>query len=276
MAFSKEHFYKNFSRSTFVYSNSPHHLLFHAWFKKMGKERNPLPSRSSQILSTFNSQSNYNHVFKYLLFLIGLSVGIFFTLSLKSFSFTFPVGFQPSSQVRIIQTSTPQPPYYSSPPPPPFPAPTKSILEPSGDHNSNGTSYNSTTTRISLKTQASLMHNMSDKELLWRASMVPQVKEFAHKFLPKVAFMFLTPGPMPLAPLWEKFFKGYEGLYSIYVHPHPSYKDSWPQNSVFYGRRIPSKVSFLRFFFHQIDSRKREINIYGIEWKNLLHIWHGY
>ncbi|KAK7847936.1 hypothetical protein CFP56_006090 [Quercus suber] len=50
-------------------------------------------------------------------------------------------------------------------------------------------------------------------------------------------------GAMPLAPLWELFFKGHEGLYSIYVHPNPSFNGTVPQGSVFHGRRIPSKVS---------------------------------
>lgn len=35
---------------------------------------------------------------------------------------------------------------------------------------------------------------------------------------PKIAFMFLTPGPLPLAELWEEFFRGREGKFSIYVH----------------------------------------------------------
>ncbi|CAI5997205.1 unnamed protein product [Closterium sp. NIES-65] len=34
----------------------------------------------------------------------------------------------------------------------------------------------------------------------------------------KIAFLFMTRGPLPLAPLWEKFFKGHEGRYSIYIH----------------------------------------------------------
>ncbi|KAI3699456.1 hypothetical protein L2E82_43788 [Cichorium intybus] len=57
----------------------------------------------------------------------------------------------------------------------------------------------------------------------------------------KVAFMFLTRGPIPLSPLWELFFKGHKGLFSIYVHTHPSYNDTTPQDSVFYGTRIVSK-----------------------------------
>lgn len=89
------------------------------------------------------------------------------------------------------------------------------------------------------------MHKMDDDELFWRASMVPQIQEFPYEHVPKVSFMFLAKGPMPLAPLWEKFFEGHEGLYSIYIHSDPLYVASVPENSVFLGRRIPSKVSFL-------------------------------
>ncbi|OIW10067.1 hypothetical protein TanjilG_32807 [Lupinus angustifolius] len=86
------------------------------------------------------------------------------------------------------------------------------------------------------------MHNMSDEELLWKASMVPKIKEIPSKHhTPKVAFMFLTKGPVLLAPLWEKFFKGNEGLFSIYVHSSPYFNGTVPQSSVFHGRRIPSK-----------------------------------
>ena len=87
------------------------------------------------------------------------------------------------------------------------------------------------------------MHNMTEEELLWRASVVPRIRELPFKMTPKIAFMFLTRGPVFLAPLWERFFKGNEGLYSIYVHSHPSFNGTVPQSSVFHGRRIPSKVS---------------------------------
>ncbi|KAK6788692.1 hypothetical protein RDI58_012490 [Solanum bulbocastanum] len=83
---------------------------------------------------------------------------------------------------------------------------------------------------------------MSDEELLWRSSMVSKVKELPFKIQPKVAFMFLTKGPVLLSPLWELFFKGHEGFYSIYVHSHPSYNNSKVDESfIFHGRRIPSK-----------------------------------
>ncbi|XP_074581983.1 glycosyltransferase BC10-like isoform X2 [Curcuma longa] len=35
---------------------------------------------------------------------------------------------------------------------------------------------------------------------------------------PKIAFMFLTPGSLPFEKLWEIFFLGHEGKFSIYVH----------------------------------------------------------
>ncbi|XP_077221328.1 glycosyltransferase BC10-like [Tasmannia lanceolata] len=85
-------------------------------------------------------------------------------------------------------------------------------------------------------------HEMDEEELLWRASMVPQIREFPHPRIPKIAFMFLTKGPLYLAPLWEKFFIGNEGLYSIYVHSNPLFNESVPETSVFHGRRIPSKM----------------------------------
>ncbi|KAK6921201.1 Glycosyl transferase, family 14, partial [Dillenia turbinata] len=87
-----------------------------------------------------------------------------------------------------------------------------------------------------------LTHKMDEDELFWRASMVPTIPTYPDKRVPKVAFMFLTKGPSPLSPLWEKFFKGNERLYSIYVHTHPSFNMSVPEDSVFYRRRIPSKV----------------------------------
>lgn len=87
---------------------------------------------------------------------------------------------------------------------------------------------------------------MSDDELMWRASMVPKIEEYPYNRKPKVAFMFLTRGRLPLAPPWEKFFKGYGRLYSIYLHSSmPGFTQESPNSSVFYKRRIPSKVKVL-------------------------------
>nr|GME06553.1 glycosyltransferase BC10-like [Ipomoea batatas] len=85
-------------------------------------------------------------------------------------------------------------------------------------------------------------HNLSDEELLWRASMSPRIEEMPFRRVPKVAFMFLARGALPMAPLWEMFFSGNAGLFSVYVHSSdPSYNETEPPESVFHGRRIPSK-----------------------------------
>jgi len=95
-----------------------------------------------------------------------------------------------------------------------------------------------------IRPPSKLLHLMSDEELLWRASFVPQVKKYPYERIPKIAFMFLTRGPLPLALLWEKFYKGNEGLYSIYIHALPSYVANFSSSSPFYQRQIPSQVSF--------------------------------
>ncbi|WOH10804.1 hypothetical protein DCAR_0730277 [Daucus carota subsp. sativus] len=86
-------------------------------------------------------------------------------------------------------------------------------------------------------------HRMSDAQLLWRASFDPQIKSYPFERVPKIAFMFLTRGPLPMAPLWERFFKGHEQMYSIYIHALPTYNETYPPFSPFYQRQIPSKVT---------------------------------
>lgn len=98
-----------------------------------------------------------------------------------------------------------------------------------------------------IRPPSNVWHTMNDTELLWRASMEPQRNGYPFKRVPKLAFMFLTKGPLPFAPLWELFFKGHEGLYSIYVHPLPNYKSDFSKSSVFYRRYIPSQVLSLMF-----------------------------
>jgi hypothetical protein len=100
-----------------------------------------------------------------------------------------------------------------------------------------------------------LAHSMTDDELFWRATLVPAADEFPFQRVPKVAFLFMTRGPLPFAPLWEKFFRGHQGLFSVYVHTIPDYKLNVSKASPFYGRQIPSEVLaqpllpfFLAFF----------------------------
>ncbi|KAE8691972.1 hypothetical protein F3Y22_tig00110864pilonHSYRG00271 [Hibiscus syriacus] len=87
------------------------------------------------------------------------------------------------------------------------------------------------------------LHSVTDdRELMRRAVVVcPNVTESSENLTPKVAFMFLSRGSLPLAPLWEKFFMGNEGLYSIYIHKSPEFVDEPSVTSMFYKRKIPSK-----------------------------------
>ncbi|CAM6024973.1 unnamed protein product [Sphagnum balticum] len=82
---------------------------------------------------------------------------------------------------------------------------------------------------------------MPDEELLWRASMAPMRPGNPFGRTPKIAFMFLCVGPLPLAPVWEQFFLGHRGLYSIYVHAHPDFVPEKQPSSVFYGRHVSSQ-----------------------------------
>lgn len=100
-----------------------------------------------------------------------------------------------------------------------------------------------------IKPPSQLLHSMSDEELFWRASMAPRVKKYPFNRVPKIAFMFLTKGPLPLVPLWERFLKGHSELYSIYVHSLPSYQADFPPTSVFYKRQVPSQVCFCQRLF---------------------------
>ncbi|XVE58798.1 hypothetical protein DITRI_Ditri04bG0197900 [Diplodiscus trichospermus] len=168
--------------------------------------------------------SHLAYFFNVLSFFIGLSLGITLCFMSSHLHIT-----------HLFSFSSLLPPLLSPPPsqllpqaPPPFLPPRPPLLSPSTSVESN-------------ITWQPLMHNMDDDELFWRASFVPGVKEFPFKHTPKIAFMFLAKGAIPLAPLWEMFFKGHERLYSIYVHSHPSYKGFVAEDSVFYGRRIPSK-----------------------------------
>jgi hypothetical protein len=137
--------------------------------------------------------------------------------------------------VASLPFPTPPPPPTPSPPrPPPLPA---TPLLPAPRNLGLGMAL------MDLLAPSGVIHNMTDEELFWRASMAPKGHRTPYHRVPKIAFLFLVRGELPLRPLWEKFFAGNDQeLYSIYVHPDPSYTGSPPRDSVFYGRMIPSKV----------------------------------
>ncbi|URD96449.1 Core-2/I-Branching enzyme [Musa troglodytarum] len=70
----------------------------------------------------------------------------------------------------------------------------------------------------------------------------------------KIAFMFLTPGSLPFERLWEKFFLGHEGRFSIYVHA--SREKPVHASPLFEGRGIQSsKVVWGKI--SMVDAEKR-------------------
>ncbi|KAG8384100.1 hypothetical protein BUALT_Bualt04G0082900 [Buddleja alternifolia] len=182
------------------------------------------------ILKLPKSCSISHRLFNLFYLIIGLSVGVVSTLCLTSFSFTIP-----SSLSFFIPPSIISKP--SSISPPPLPPPVLQIIPVV----STGTVNVDVSLMKNNNQSFGLMHNMSDDELLSKASTAQDENNNNVVGNYKVAFMFLTPGRLPLAPFWDRFFKGYEGKYSIYVHPHPSYNESVPQDSAFYARRIPSQ-----------------------------------
>ncbi|GLU18236.1 hypothetical protein SLE2022_345470 [Rubroshorea leprosula] len=200
----------------------------------------------------------YNSFLSCLLFLV-LGIGLGFSLSSYLKEITFNLQLNQLSFLPPLSKSTPPPPTSISGQPPP---PSISDQPPIFISDQQEETAASLIRKISSPflvpnytnsqnfTQNGLkeflrppkvMHDMEDEELLWRASMVPRIKEYPFKRVPKVAFLFLTKGPMIFAPLWERFFRGHKGFYSIYLHSHPFFNGTVPKRSVFYGRRIPSK-----------------------------------
>ena len=179
--------------------------------------------QSYSVAKLFNTQLNIVHfLLFFFLFACGVSIGII--ISFYPTNGTFRLQF-----TKLLPSTSPRTPTFL-PSPPPIPM-----------------SEISNISHIGLKDflkPPPVWHDMDDNELLWRASITPKIRKLPFDRIPKVAFLFLTRGPVLLAPLWEKFFKGHENYYSIYVHSNPSYNGSDPESPVFYGRRIPSKVSF--------------------------------
>ncbi|XP_010265065.1 PREDICTED: uncharacterized protein LOC104602904 [Nelumbo nucifera] len=202
----------------------------------------------TSIAKLFNAQLNLITLLNlFIFFTLGLALGVIVNSYLKNFSFNF--------QITHFSISSSSSPPLAPPPPPLLPPPQPSLSVSSSVHQQESNK----TDRIGLKEYLkppTVMHDMNDDELLWRASMVPRIHEFPYKRVPKVAFMFLTRGRLALAPLWEKFFKGHEGLYSIYVHSSPSFNDTEPESPVFQGRRIPSKdVQWGKFSMIEAERR---------------------
>lgn len=188
----------------------------HFSLTKMKAQNNQNPITS--VSKLFSVQLHLQNILSYfLLFACGLTFGVILSFYLKNFSFS----------LQFTQFS--------------FSASSPQSQLPSAQLGQN---FTAGVDHVGLKEYLKppkLKHDMNDEELLWRASMASRIDEYPFDRVPKIAFMFLTKGPVTMAPLWEKFFKGHEGLYSIYVHSNPSYNESVPEGPLFQGRRIPSK-----------------------------------
>ncbi|KAK7310070.1 hypothetical protein RJT34_07295 [Clitoria ternatea] len=183
--------------------------------------------KSSNNQHSSNSVSIFRFLPQLLLLAFGVSIGIIMSFYLKSPTFslqqrqnslTSPEKTSPPIEIPNSTTEIPEPPIgMPKMPDKPGQVGFTEFVEPN------------------------VTHNLSDEELLWRASMTPKIHAYPFDRVPKVAFLFLVRGGLPLAPLWQEFLKGHEGFYSIYVHSDPSYNEPDPEGSVFHGRRIPSK-----------------------------------
>ncbi|CAN8238843.1 unnamed protein product [Cochlearia groenlandica] len=183
----------------------------------MKKNQNSSQSLATKLINV--QYHNFLNLLSYSLILCcGVIIGILLHSSLQDFSSTSSLNIS-----KLFLVSSPPPPPPRSPSPPPYESDQRDGL-----------------IRF-LKPPEKIMHDMEDKELFWRASMTPKIKNYPFPRTPKVAFMFLTKGRLPLAPLWERFFRGHEGLFNIYVHSYPSYNQTELEGSVFFGRQIPSK-----------------------------------
>ncbi|CAI7883610.1 unnamed protein product, partial [Closterium sp. NIES-54] len=62
-----------------------------------------------------------------------------------------------------------------------------------------------------------------------------------HVVAPKIAFLFIVRGALPLAPVWERFFKGHQGRYSVHVHVStPNFTlDDVVHSPSFKGTQVP-------------------------------------
>ncbi|KAF8705098.1 hypothetical protein HU200_031361 [Digitaria exilis] len=121
-----------------------------------------------------------------MLLLVSLGFVLGMTYSSKSPNFYLPF---------VAPLPSPTPP----PLPPPFPPPPPSSSPPPP------TNPQQQSVPIRSLAPSTVTHNMTDEELMWWASMTPKTQSSPYRRVPKVAFMFLARGDLPLRPLWENF-----------------------------------------------------------------------
>ncbi|CAN1839194.1 hypothetical protein LINPERHAP1_LOCUS35681 [Linum perenne] len=186
-------------------------------------------------------------IYNFFLFTSGLAAGVILNSYIRNASFNL---LHLTNFSNIISPS-PNSPAPAAPIFPPSPSPTIQPPEATpfqppieDDHDQNDVVVHRVGLVEYLKVP-DVRHDMEEEELLWRASMVSKLRKYPFKRVPKVAFLFLTKGPIVLHQMWEMFFKGVDqGLYSIYVHSNPFYSEPSDESPIFRGRRIPSKTQY--------------------------------
>lgn len=107
------------------------------------------------------------------------------------------------------------------------------------------------------------LHNyLTDAQLLqdavdaagWPSSSSSGIKS-SSTLVPRIAFLFLVRGSIPFEPLWEKFFSGNEGKYSLYVHAAPGYR--FPNTSLFFQKEIAQTKPVERMSRSLVDAVRR-------------------
>ncbi|KAF8716474.1 hypothetical protein HU200_026296 [Digitaria exilis] len=87
-----------------------------------------------------------------------------------------------------------------------------------------------------------LMHDMTDEELFWRATLVRPANGFPFRRVPKVAFLFLAGhGVLPRHPSGSASSVATRSYSPSYVHGPPGVSFNVSDDSPFYRRQIPSK-----------------------------------
>ncbi|KAK3043736.1 hypothetical protein RJ639_001932 [Escallonia herrerae] len=119
------------------------------------------------------------------------------------------------------------------------------------------THYNSPNKATTVPPPPSLEEDSDDSLFQLAARVNPSPPVSPNK---KLAFMFLTATPLPLAPLWQLFFNNTpKTLYNIYIHADPTFHYDPPFTGVFASRVVPSKPT-LRFSPTLISAARRLIS----------------
>ncbi|GJP67703.1 hypothetical protein CLOP_g24492 [Closterium sp. NIES-67] len=125
-----------------------------------------------------------------------------------------------------------------------------SVVVDSAGHAANqiaaSTAVHDDQSKSSVRSSPSIKANVSDQLLdsdtllRYKAGMVGLSESSVQP--PKLAFLFMTRGRLPLAPFWERFFKGHEGFFSIYIHTAREFRyKPGDLPSAFEGAHIPSQ-----------------------------------